>query len=284
MGWQWHDGWHNEWDKYIMLLLAVRLVFPIARKGCTWYLQSWRFNGVLFAKPTILCAWPWQPFSRTSATCFAFNWKCASQKISNLTETCQCRFSLRWWIHLYALFQILLFTLRFGTQGLGWKMFDWKSTCRFSEYLDKLFASSHFKAVRTGKLGTHSLRKGPSTYASRFGFLRNWIFLCGCWWSNKKQVDICIDVDMPYPDAKVASVLCGPWGLCKYTMRDRVEVTDDFFLFNCSLMCQSIWERGGHRFGLFASLGCHQSWSTCQWTGDIPHPLWSLSYNQGCMV
>ncbi len=61
----------------------------------------------------------------------------------------------------------------FGTQGPGQKIFDWKSTCRFAEYLEKLFASSHFTAARTGKLGTHGLHKGPSTYASRFCLLRD---------------------------------------------------------------------------------------------------------------
>ena len=62
----------------------------------------------------------------------------------------------------------------FGTQGSGWKNFDWKSTCRFAEYLEILFASSHFKAARAGKLGTNSLHKGPSTYVSQFGLLRDW--------------------------------------------------------------------------------------------------------------
>ncbi len=33
---------------------------------------------------------------------------------------------------------------------------------------------------------------------------------------------------VPFPDAKVASVLCDPQGPCKYAMRDRVELTNDF--------------------------------------------------------
>ena len=41
-----------------------------------------------------------------------------------------------------------------------------------------------------------------------------------------------IDVDVPYPDAKVASDLCGPWGPCKYATREGVELTDDLF---CSI-------------------------------------------------
>ena len=38
-----------------------------------------------------------------------------------------------------------------------------------------------------------------------------------------------IDVDVPYPDAKVASILCAPRGPCKYATREGVELTDDFF-------------------------------------------------------
>ena len=120
----------------------------------------------------------------------------------------------------------------FGTQGVGNNIFHGRNTRRFAEYLEKLIESSHFQAVREGKLGTHSLRKGPLTYASRFGLLRDWISLRGRWWSSKKQVDMYIDVDVPYPDAKVASVLCGPRGPCKYALRDGVSLTDDFF---CSI-------------------------------------------------
>jgi hypothetical protein len=83
-----------------------------------------------------------------------------------------------------------------------------------------------------GKLGTHSLRKGPSTYASRFGLLRDWISLRGHWQASKKQVDVYINVDVPYLNAKVASILCGPWGPCKYAERDGVDLFDDFF---CSI-------------------------------------------------
>jgi hypothetical protein len=116
----------------------------------------------------------------------------------------------------------------FGTQGSGRKILDWKSPCRFTEYLEKLFASSHFKAARAGKLGTHSLHKGPSSYTSQFGLLRDWISLCGCWRASKKQVDIYNDVDVPYPNAKVASILCRSWGLCMYAVRDGFDLSDDF--------------------------------------------------------
>ena len=91
---------------------------------------------------------------------------------------------------------------------------------------------SHFKAARAGKLGTHSLRKGSSTYASWFGLLRDWISLRGCWQASKKQVNVYIDVDVPYHDATVASILCGSRGPCKYAERDEVDLSDDFL---CSI-------------------------------------------------
>ena len=118
----------------------------------------------------------------------------------------------------------------FGTEGVGKNIFQGNTTKRFAEYLDKLFASNCFQAVRAGKLGMHSLRKGPSTYVSWFGLLRDWISLHGRWRSSKKQVDVYIDAEVPYPDTKVASVLCGLRGPCKYATRDRVELTDDFFV------------------------------------------------------
>ena len=134
----------------------------------------------------------------------------------------------------------------FGTEGVGRKIFEGSTPSRFADYLDRLIMSSHFHAVRAGKLGTHSLRKGPSTYASRFGLLRDWISLRGRWRTSKKQVDVYIDVDVPYPDAKVASVLCGPRGPCKYATRAGVDLTDDFF---CSIAPRCV-EAFGREVGI----------------------------------
>ncbi len=79
-----------------------------------------------------------------------------------------------------------------------------------------------------GSLQCTASARGPSSYASRFGLLRDWISLCGHWRSNKKQMNTYIDVDIPYPNTKVASVPCGPWGPCKNSIREGVELTDDF--------------------------------------------------------
>jgi len=102
----------------------------------------------------------------------------------------------------------------------------------FTTYLEKIISSSNFKPVKRGKLGTHSLRKGPSTYSARFGVLREWISLRGRWQGKKQQVDTYIDSDVPFPDAKVASILCGPRGPCKYVVKEGggLVINNDFFL------------------------------------------------------
>ncbi len=41
-------------------------------------------------------------------------------------------------------------------------------------------------------------------------------------------MDTYIDMDVPYSNAKVVSILCGPQGPCKYAVRDGVDLYDDF--------------------------------------------------------
>jgi hypothetical protein len=64
---------------------------------------------------------------------------------------------------------------------------------------------------------------------------------------------MCIDVDIPYPDAKVASVLCGPRGPCKYAMREGVEITNDYF---CSIAPQCVEAFGREVAIVLAWLHC----------------------------
>jgi hypothetical protein len=45
-------------------------------------------------------------------------------------------------------------------------------------------------------------------------------------------VDTYIDVDVPFPDAKVASVLCGPRGPCKYVAKEGILLNNEFL---CSI-------------------------------------------------
>ncbi len=52
---------------------------------------------------------------------------------------------------------------------------------------------------------------------------------CGRWKRRTEQVDIYIDVELPYPDANVAAALCigGP---CKYVLNEESGVSDDWLL------------------------------------------------------
>jgi hypothetical protein len=89
--------------------------------------------------------------------------------------------------------------------------------------LDKAFFIPTFRKAKAGNLGTHSIRKGVSTYASRAGMSRDFVKQRGRWRARKQVVDTYIDITLPYPDAKTAAVLCGPSGPCWYKARDDVE-------------------------------------------------------------
>ena len=80
-------------------------------------------------------------------------------------------------------------------------------------------------------LGTHSVRKFPSTYARRNGCNRDDVDVRGRWKRMKRTVDTYIDVELPYPDAKVASALC-VGGPIKYEFRKNTGLTDRWILEN----------------------------------------------------
>jgi hypothetical protein len=234
-----------EWDEYIMLLLAVRLLFSQREKSMYMILAvmmlQWHFIGQI---NDIMCL-ATTTIQQNLRHPFCLQLKMCKSKNIRSEQDMPTQFFFASMDPLVChVLNLAVYVEMFGTQGSGQKIFDWKSTRSFFEYLEKLFASPHFKAARAGfkaaragKLGTHSLRKGLSTYASQFGLSRDWISLRGCWRATKKQVDIYIDVDLPYPDAKVASILCGPWGPCKYAVRDGVDLTDDFL---CSIAPQRV--------------------------------------------
>ncbi|EEY63600.1 uncharacterized protein PITG_15974 [Phytophthora infestans T30-4] len=73
-------------------------------------------------------------------------------------------------------------------------------------FLADTIKKSEFKSLKTGKLGTHSFRKGAATYATRSGV-----------------VDVYIDNTQPYPDACTAAVLAGPAGPCFYSLKEGMR-------------------------------------------------------------
>ena len=63
-----------------------------------------------------------------------------------------------------------------------------------SNFLSAVFESVHFPSSnKIGKLGTHSIRKGAATYASRNGLLKDWISKRGRWRGQAQMVDTYID-------------------------------------------------------------------------------------------
>jgi regulator of replication initiation timing len=95
-------------------------------------------------------------------------------------------------------------------------------------FLKEIFCRPEFSTVE-GPLGSHSLRKQPSTHARKSGCNKDEKEIRGRWKSNRRIADVYDDIDLPYPDAKVAGKLCigGP---CKYSVKAGSGVTDGFIL------------------------------------------------------
>ena len=123
------------------------------------------------------------------------------------------------------LLNLAVFIETFG--GHGGLMFD-RAKKTTNNLVDEILASSNFRAQQAGRVGTHSFRKGSATFASRFGLPKDWVNLRGRWRGKKKQVDTYIDVDQPYPDARIAAVLCGPRGPCKYAVKAGMVIPAAF--------------------------------------------------------
>ena len=222
-----------EWEEFIMLLVAARLVYShrektmcllVAVMTLQWHLIG-RIDNVMELVTTTIQR------NLRHPSCLQLKMRKSKNIRSERDMPTQILFaSMDPLVCPYL--NLAVHIEMFGSGGLGRKIFDCKSTRNFTNYLEKLFSSPSFKAVREGMVGSHSLRKGPSTYASRYGLLRDWISLRGRWRGSKKQVDTYINVDVPFPDAKVASVLCGPRGPCKYVAKDGILLNNEFL---CSI-------------------------------------------------
>jgi len=95
-----------------------------------------------------------------------------------------------------------------------------------SSLLKTILNSELFRKINKGLLGTHSIRKGAASYAARLGLIRDWIAARGHWRMKKMQVDTYTEINLAYPDAQVASILTGPRGPCKYTVKGGYHISD----------------------------------------------------------
>ena len=80
-------------------------------------------------------------------------------------------------------------------------------------------------------LGSHSIRKSACTYARSCGIHKDEKDIRGRWKGKGCVSDVNDDTVLPYPDAKVAAVLCGG-GPCLYQTNPVVDVAmmDSFIL------------------------------------------------------
>jgi hypothetical protein len=78
-------------------------------------------------------------------------------------------------------------------------------------------------------LGTHSFRKYAGTSARRNGASQDDVDSRGRWKKRKHQSDTYIDPCLPWPDAKVGSLLC-KGGPCSYVVKEGSGVSDDWIL------------------------------------------------------
>ena len=99
-----------------------------------------------------------------------------------------------------------------------------------------------FPQVIGGKIGTHSIRKLPATFARRNGCSRDDVDTRGRWKHNRRMVDTYIDHCIPYPDAKVASILC-VGGAIKYMVREGSNISSDFILTHVCSNIKTVFPR-----------------------------------------
>ncbi len=95
-----------------------------------------------------------------------------------------------------------------------------KSKAMIQNALKVMFKGEQFKCVEEEEatsmlLGSHSVRKYAATYARRCGVTKDEKDIRGRWKGQGRVSDIYDDVELPYPDAKVAEKLCGG-GPCFY--------------------------------------------------------------------
>jgi hypothetical protein len=103
------------------------------------------------------------------------------------------------------------------------------SKTAISNYLRETVFKNEFFTTHQKNRGTHSIRKFSSTATRRSGISKDWKDMRGRWKLTKRVSDNYDDMELPFPDAKVASVLC-PGGPVKYKLREGSNMTSRFIL------------------------------------------------------
>jgi len=94
-------------------------------------------------------------------------------------------------------------------------------------YQEDIFKPDKFAG--TGPLGSHSVRKMASSECRKKGASKDEKDLRGRWKSTARVSDVYDDIELPYPDTKVAARLC-VGGPVKYQLRENSGITDNWML------------------------------------------------------
>ena len=101
-----------------------------------------------------------------------------------------------------------------------------KAKSMIQSFLTKMFKKIEFQEdeenAKQMLLGSHSIRKYASTYCRACGIHKDEKDIRGRWKGKGRVSDVYDDVELPYPDAKVAAVLCGG-GPCIYVTNPAVD-------------------------------------------------------------
>ena len=99
-----------------------------------------------------------------------------------------------------------------------------------SDVLCQIWNGPAFIKVKDRKIGTHSLRKYPATQARQSGCSQDEMDTRGRWKKGRVS-DVYVLTTLPYPDAKVAAILC-PGRPCKYKAAEGLGLSDPWLLEN----------------------------------------------------
>ena len=104
------------------------------------------------------------------------------------------------------------------------------SKTRARDGLKSALRNPNFVLEGENMLGTHSVRKFATSYARWCGCQEGDIHARGRW-SNDKVIHRYISSTLPYPDAKIASVLC-QGGACYYKIKEEAGINNEWIKNN----------------------------------------------------
>jgi hypothetical protein len=104
-----------------------------------------------------------------------------------------------------------------------------KTKAMIQSLFTRMFRRQEFKGEENGDgelsmLGSHSIRKYAATFARRCGVTKDEKDIRGRWKGTGRVSDVYDDVELPFPDAKVAEKLCGG-GPCFYVPDQTLDAT-----------------------------------------------------------